>query len=76
MHGGSGTPDEDFIKAIEVGMPIVHINTEIRVAFTSVLRKYLSENPNENTPYKIMKGPKEAIQAVVEERLKLFNRIA
>ena len=42
LHGGSGTPDEDFVKAIENGMPIVHINTEIRVA----LRKGLDSSSN------------------------------
>jgi len=76
LHGGSGTPDEDFMKAIVAGMPIVHINTEIRVAFVNSLRAYLNENPDETTPYKIMKGPQDAIQKVVEERLKLFNKIA
>lgn len=75
LHGGSGTPDEDFMKAIEQGMPIVHINTEIRVAFSDALRKYLNENPDETTPYKIMKGPQDAIQKAVEERLKLFNKM-
>lgn len=75
LHGGSGTPDEDFILAIEAGMPIVHINTEIRVAFTNSLRKYLADHPNETTPYKIMKDPEMAIQSVVEERLKLFNKL-
>ena len=33
LHGGSGTEDEDFRKAIAAGINIVHINTELRVAW-------------------------------------------
>jgi fructose-bisphosphate aldolase, class II len=76
LHGGSGTSDSDFVQAIEAGMAIVHINTEIRLAFSNSLRKYLNENKDETTPYKIMKDPTEAIQKVVEDRLKLFNKLA
>ena len=76
LHGGSGTPDEDFVKAIEAGMPIVHINTEIRVAFVNAMKKVLNDNPNETTPYKIMKEPTKAMQEVIEERLKLFNKFS
>ncbi len=75
LHGGSGTPDEDFVKAIEVGMPIVHISTELRFAFASTLRTYLTANPDEIAGYKIMKEPLAAMQAQVEARLKLFNKM-
>ena len=33
LHGGSGTVDEDFVHAIYAGISIVHISTELRVAF-------------------------------------------
>jgi fructose-bisphosphate aldolase, class II len=32
LHGGSGTDSEDFRKAIEAGITMIHINTELRVA--------------------------------------------
>ena len=75
LHGGSGTPDEDFQKAAEAGMAIIHISTELRFAFASTLKKVLQENPDEVAPYKIMKEPMQAMQKVVEERLKLFNKL-
>ncbi|HEY4475136.1 MAG TPA: class II fructose-bisphosphate aldolase [Candidatus Paceibacterota bacterium] len=75
LHGGSGTPDEDFLKAIEAGMSIVHVNTELRVAWRQGLEKGLRENPEEVTPYKIMKPALDEIKQVVYNRLKLFNRI-
>ncbi len=73
LHGGSGIRDEDFTEAIKAGISIIHINTEIRVAYKKALEKFLKENPNEVAPYKILAGAVEAIEKVVEQRLKLFN---
>jgi fructose-bisphosphate aldolase class II len=64
---------EDFIGVIENGVAIVHINTEIRVAYRDALKKFLAENPDEVAPYKIMKPALEAMQETVIARLKLFN---
>lgn len=73
LHGGSGISDEDFSAAIKAGMAIVHINTEIRIVWKETLTKNLSENPDEVAPYKVLRGTKEAIQKVVEKRLRLFS---
>jgi len=75
LHGGSGIADEDFTNAIKAGISIIHINTEIRVAYREALQKYLSENPSEVAPYKILKPAVEAIEKVVYNRLKLFNNL-
>jgi fructose-bisphosphate aldolase, class II len=75
LHGGSGISDEDFVNAIKSGISMIHINTEIRVAYKEALEKFLKENPNEVAPYKILKPAVEAIEAVVEARLKLFSGI-
>jgi len=73
LHGGSGISDEDFTNAIKAGISIIHINTEIRVAYREALEKYLKENPKEVAPYKILQPAVDAIEKVVEARLKLFN---
>jgi fructose-bisphosphate aldolase class II len=75
LHGGSGIADEDFVNAIKAGISVIHINTEIRVAYKEALEKYLKENPNEIAPYKILRPAVEAISKVVEARLKLFNNL-
>jgi fructose-bisphosphate aldolase class II len=75
LHGGSGTTDSDFRKAIEAGMPVVHINTEIRVAFRDGVKLSLQENPDEVAPYKIMGKSVKEISKVVDRRLRLFNKI-
>lgn len=73
LHGGSGTSDEDFREAIKAGISLIHINTEIRVAFAKTLSAYLTAHPDEVAPYKIMKEPTEAMQKVIEARLRLFS---
>lgn len=75
LHGGSGSMDEDFVSCIKNGIDIVHINTEIRVAYRDAVKKALIENPDEVAPYKILNGAVNAVQGVVEARLKLFNGI-
>src|SRR3989338_11351337 len=75
LHGGSGLRDEDFTNAISAGISVVHINTELRVAYVEGLKKSLEENKDEVAPYKILQMPEDEIEKVVEERLKLFNNL-
>jgi fructose-bisphosphate aldolase class II len=73
LHGGSGTDDEDLRKAIAAGINIVHINTELRVAWRRGLEEGLSKQPNEVVPYKILPFAVESVKEVACSRLKLFN---
>jgi len=76
LHGGSGNSSEDFTKAITSGVSIVHINTEIRLAYRDGVKKSLQENPDEVAPYKFLKGGVQAVQKVVDAKLKLFNNLS
>ena len=75
LHGGSGLRDEDFTNAIKAGISIIHISTEIRLAYDEALKKSLVDSPQETTPYKILQPAVDAIEKIVESRLKLFNGI-
>lgn len=75
LHGASGNSESDIRGAIESGVAIVHINTELRVAFKKGLMLSLQENPDEISPYKYLRGARTAMQKVVEEKLKLFNNL-
>ncbi|HEY4503698.1 MAG TPA: class II fructose-bisphosphate aldolase [Candidatus Paceibacterota bacterium] len=76
LHGASGNSAEDISMAISSGISIVHVSTELRVAYRIGLMKSLQENPDEMAPYKYLKGARNAIQRVVEEKLKICNRIS
>jgi len=73
LHGGSGTADEDLRKAIAAGINIVHINTELRVAWRHGLEQGLAKHPDEVVPYKILPPAVDAVREVVASRLRLFN---
>ncbi|MCK4636013.1 MAG: class II fructose-bisphosphate aldolase, partial [Candidatus Moranbacteria bacterium] len=71
LHGGSGIVDEEVRQGIKNGISIVHVNTEIRVAFREGLEKSLKENDS-IAPYKYLQLPKDRIYQVVLEKIKLF----
>ena len=75
LHGGSGTDDEHFRSAIAAGINIIHINTELRVAWRRGLEEGLAKQPNEVVPYKILPFAVESVKHVVRSRLRLFNRV-
>ncbi len=73
LHGGSGTDDNDLRIAIAAGINIVHINTEVRVAWRRGLESGLAKQPDEIAPYKILPTAVDSVKQVVLSRLKLFN---
>lgn len=73
LHGGSGSSDEDFIAAIKAGMSIVHISTEIRIAYRKALEVSLDQNPDALAPYKYLPPAVEAVKDLVSKRMRLFS---
>ena len=76
LHGGSGTEDGDFLRAIQAGINVVHINTELRLVWRNSLDASLAQHPAEVVPYKILPAVVEAIKQVALSRLRLFNEHA
>src|SRR5262249_42377857 len=54
LHGASGTDEGDLERAIAAGMTIVHMNTEVRLAWRRGLDSALSAQPDEIVPYKTL----------------------
>ncbi len=73
LHGGSGTDDNDFRKAVKAGMTIVHVSTELRVAWRRSLDDTLKRDQMEVAPYKLLTPGIADIAKIVENRLRLFN---
>ena len=73
LHGGSGTDDDDFTKAIAAGINIIHISTELRVAWRQSLEESLARNPNVVVPSQILSPVVDSVKQVVSSRLRLFN---
>lgn len=73
LHGGSGTPLNFFERAAEIGVSKVNINSDMRVAFRNTLEKVLADNPKEYAIVKLMPTVYDAVQVVVEEKIKAFG---
>lgn len=73
LHGGSGTPDKDFVQAIDAGVAIVHISTELRLAWRQGMEETLGKNPTEVTPYKLTAEALERMEKVIINRITLFK---
>src|SRR2546426_9830171 len=73
LHGASGTDDGDLLRAIAAGITVVHINTEVRIAWRHGLDSALSTQPNEIVPYKILPQVIDSVKRLVAARLALFS---
>ncbi len=73
LHGGSDTPLHYFGEAAKIGVSKVNINSDLRYVFRKGLEKTLADNPDQFAVVKIMEPVREAVQAVVEEKISSFG---
>ena len=73
LHGASGNSDKDILSAIDAGIRIVHINTEIRMAYKTGVEAGLKSS--EVAPYKFMAEGVLEMKKVISNKLKLFNKL-
>lgn len=75
LHGGSGNSNEEFANAIHAGVAIIHINTELRLAYREGLVKSLADNPDETTPYKFVSPAVSHMKDFLVQKIRLFAGI-
>ncbi len=73
LHGGSDTALHFFERAAQIGVSKVNINSDLRYIFRITTEKQLAENPDEFALVKLMDAVKDAVQSVVEEKIKAFG---
>lgn len=74
MHGGSGTPEKDLVKSIELGMCKINIFSDILNGYYSGMKEFL--NSTENLSIWPSAGNKKALESmknVILEKYKLFG---
>lgn len=69
LHGASGISKEEVQKCIALGCAKVNISTELKIPFSSALREFLINNPDETDTRKYMGPAKEAMKQVVIEKI-------
>ncbi len=73
LHGGSGIPDYQIKKSIELGHAKINVNTECNQAWTSTVRGILTADQELYNPQSILVPGMEAISQVVKEKMQLFG---
>ncbi len=78
QHGGDmketyGVPVEEIQKAIQFGVRKVNIDTDVRLAMTGAVRKYMAEHPDKFDPRDWLKPAREAAKQVCKQRYQQFG---
>ena len=70
IPGAQGVPEEMIREATKYGICKVNIDTDLRLALTAEVRKYLLENPAEFDPRKYLGPGRDAIKAMVSHKIR------
>jgi fructose-bisphosphate aldolase class II len=73
LSGAKGIPEDEYKKAISMGIAKINIDTDLRLAFTATVREVLTNMPKEFDPRKILGPAKEAMKEVAKSKMRLFG---
>jgi fructose-bisphosphate aldolase class II len=68
-----GVPVEEIQEAIKHGVRKINIDTDIRLAMTAAIRKFLHENPSHFDPRDYLKPARAAAKAICKQRYQQFG---
>ena len=68
-----GVPVEEIQEAIKHGVRKINIDTDVRLAMTAAIRKYLAQNPEKFDPRDYLKPAREAAKAICKQRYLQFG---
>lgn len=69
INGAKGVPVEMLRKASSMAVCKINMDTDIRLAMTGSIRKYMAENPSQFDPRKYLGEARKNIQALVEAKI-------
>lgn len=79
LHGGTGIPDDQIRKAIDLGVSKINVNTECQLVFAAATRKYIEEGKDQQgkgyDPRKLLAPGAQAIVEKVTEKMILFGSV-
>lgn len=73
LHGGSGIPDYQIQKAIELGHSKINVNTECLQAWTKAIREVLHNDAATFDARAILTPGKDAVKQTVIAKIREFN---
>lgn len=75
LHGASGNTHHEIEQAIQRGVIKINIDTDLRLAFTTAVRKYLRAHDDAYDIREILQPGSEALCNVVKQKISLFGSI-
>jgi fructose-bisphosphate aldolase class II len=69
LPGARGVPEDMIRKAAALGICKVNIDTDLRLAMTATIRKFMTESPDVFDPRKYLGPARDAIKDVVRHKL-------
>jgi len=69
MPGAIGIPEEQLRRAAQMAVCKINIDSDIRLAMTGVIRKYLAENPAHFDPRQYLKPARQAVKDMVAHKI-------
>ena len=73
LHGGTGIPDDDLRRAIELGIRKVNIGTEVMTAFGTTLREALKNTEGPIVGLAELAQAKRAMQEKIQARMRVLG---
>jgi fructose-bisphosphate aldolase, class II len=73
ISGAKGVPEKQIKQAVKLGICKVNEDTDLRLAFTGSVRKFLKKNPSKFDPREILSPATEAMKKVVMRRIKVLG---
>jgi fructose-bisphosphate aldolase class II len=68
-----GVPVEEIVEGIKHGVRKVNVDTDLRLASTGAVRRFLAENPAEFDPRKFLKASTAALKEICKARYEAFD---
>ena len=68
-----GVPVEEIVEGIKNGVRKVNIDTDLRMASTGAVRKFLADNPANFDPRKFLKASTQAMKEICKARYEAFG---
>ena len=73
MRETYGVPVEEIQKAIQFGVRKINIDTDIRLAMTAAVRKFMAQNPDKFDMRDWLKPAREAAKQICKQRYQQFG---
>jgi fructose-bisphosphate aldolase class II len=74
LHGSSGVPDEELVRAVDAGMTKINIATHLNRVFTESIRGTLGTNQDMVDSRRYLGPARDAVAAETERLLRLLSR--